>query len=131
MPNSKNRLPGDAALGMNAAITRRDFLGSTLLASGAVLLRSSTPVEILAAKDEFTGYGGIGEYSASNGNTLEVLRAGHSIRDRVYDPLPKNVIDTRETYDCVIVGGGISGLAAALFFRRQCGPGGKCLVLEN
>lgn len=131
MPDSKNRLPGDVALGMKTRITRRDFLGSTLLASGAVLLRPNTPAEILAAKDEFTGYGGIGEYSRSNGNTLEVLRAGHSIRDGAYDPLPNNTIDTGETYDCVIVGGGISGLAAALFFQRQSGSAAKCLILEN
>ena len=131
MAKSKVHRPGDSALGMNAPITRRDFLGSTLLASGAVLLQSATPAEILAAKDEFTGYGGVGEYSKANGNTLQVLHAGHSIRDAAYDPLPKNVIDTGEAYDCVIVGGGISGLAAALFFQRQWGPGSKCLVLEN
>ncbi len=131
MRNPKSNSPGDPALGMNAPITRRDFLGSTLLASGAILLRPTTPAEILAAKDEFTGYGGVGEYSKSNGNTLDVLRAGHSIRDKAYDPLPKEVIDTGETYDCVIVGGGISGLAAALFFQRQSGQGMKCLILEN
>src|SRR5580704_9415903 len=128
---SKNDVSGDSSLGMNDAITRRDFLGSALLASGAVLLESITPAQLLAAEDEFTGYGGVGEYSASNGNTLEVLRAGHTIRDGVYDPLPKDVIDTAETYDCVIVGGGISGLAAALFFQRQARSGAKCLVLEN
>ena len=116
---------------MDSPITRRDFLGSTLLASGAVLLSGATPTQLLAEKDEFTGYGGVGEYSNSNGNTLEVLQAGHTIRDRIYDPLPKDVIETGETYDCVIVGGGISGLAAALFFQRQAGPQMKCLVLEN
>jgi spermidine dehydrogenase len=116
---------------MDTPITRRDFLGSVLLASGAVLLESSSPAELLAAKDEFTGYGGVGEYSASNGNTLEVLEAGHTIRDGLYDPLPKKIIDTGEAYDCVIIGGGISGLAAALFFQRQAGPEMKCLVLEN
>ena len=116
---------------MDSPITRRDFLGSTLLASGAVLLSGATPTQLLAEKDEFTGYGGVGEYSNSNGNTLEVLQAGHTIRDRIYDPLPKDVIETGETYDCVIVGGGISGLAAALFFQRQSGPQMKCLVLEN
>jgi spermidine dehydrogenase len=112
-------------------ITRRDFLGSTLLASGAALVLGANPQELLGQADPFTGYGGVGEYSSSNGNTLPVLRDGHSIRDRRYDPLPKDVIDTSETYDCVIVGGGISGLAAALFFQRQAGSGMKALVLEN
>jgi spermidine dehydrogenase len=137
MPDPKSAVPGDATLGMDEPITRRDFLGSALLASGAALLESVTPAQLLAAqsgskiKDEFTGYGGVGEYSTSNGNTFEVLQAGHTIRDAVYDPLPKNMIDTGETFDCVIIGGGISGLAAALFFQRQASPGMKCLVLEN
>jgi spermidine dehydrogenase len=122
---------GHATLGMNDHITRRDFLGSALLASGAVLLDSITPAELLAERDEFTGYGGVGEYSTSNGNTRAVMEAGHTIRDAIYSPLPKDIIDTGETYDCVIVGGGISGLAAALFFQRQAPAGAKCLVLEN
>jgi spermidine dehydrogenase len=128
---SKSKRNGDAALGMDAAITRRDFLGSTLLASGALLLDSLTPSELLAQQDDFTGYGGVGEYSKSNGNTLAVLKAGHKIRDAAYEPLPSSVTDTGEIYDCVIVGGGISGLAAALFFQRQAGANAKCLVLEN
>ena len=32
---------------------------------------------------------------------------------------PKDIIETGEIYDCVIIGGGISGLAAALFFQRS------------
>src|SRR3984885_14211901 len=131
MPNRKSQASGDAALGMEAPITRRDFLGSTLLATGAVLLGGKTPAELLVRPDEFTGYGGVGEYSTSNGNTLDVLEAGHTIRDGVYEPLPKSIVDTGEIFDCVIVGGGISGLAAALFFQRQAGPGMKCLILEN
>ncbi len=116
---------------MEARITRRDFLGSALLASGAALLDGMTPAELIAQADDFTGYGGVGEYRFSNGNTWDVLTAGHTIRDRVYEPLPKDVIDTHETYDCLIVGGGISGLAAGLFFQRQAGPNKKCLILEN
>ncbi len=131
MPKGKNVRSGDAALGMEAPITRRDFLGSTLLASGAMLLAGAAPAELLAERDDFTGYGGRGEYSSSNGNTLDVLSAGHSIRDGIYDPLPKDIVDTGESYDCVIIGGGISGLAAALFFQRQAGPGMKCLLIEN
>ncbi len=116
---------------MQANITRRDFLGSTLLASGSALLGGVAPTELLAQNDDFTGYGGVGDYSTANGNTLDVLEAGHAIRDRAYDPLPKDIIDTGELYDCVVIGGGISGLAAALFFRRDAGPGMKCLIIEN
>jgi spermidine dehydrogenase len=114
-----------------ARITRRDFLGSTLLASGAVLLNGMTPGDLLAQTDDFTGYGGVGDYRNSNGNTWSVLEAGHAIRDGIYDSLPTDIVDTGETYDCVIVGGGISGLAAGLFFQRQAGLNMKCLILEN
>ena len=116
---------------METRITRRDFFGSALLASGSVLLAGETPLQLLAANDEFTGYGGVGEYSTSNGNTWDVLKAGHAIRDRLYEPLPEGIVDTGEEYDCVIIGGGISGLAAALFFQRDAGPEMKCLILEN
>jgi spermidine dehydrogenase len=78
MSEAKPPRPGDAKLGMDEPITRRDFLGSVLLASGAVLLESRSPAELAA--DHFTGYGGVGEYSTSNGNTFEVMQAGHSIR---------------------------------------------------
>ena len=131
MDNPSTPTSRDATLGMNSEITRRDFLGSTLLASGAALLTGATPMQLLAADDDWTGYGGAGEYAKSNGNTLEVLQAGHRMRDGAYDPLPAGTADTGETYDCVVVGGGISGLAAALFFRRHAGPNKSCLILEN
>jgi spermidine dehydrogenase len=120
----------DQALGMEQPISRRDFLNSTLVASGVLLFNSVCPAQLLA-QDEWSGYGGIGDYRDSNGNTLEVLQAGHQIRDRVFDSLPKDLIETGETYDCAIVGGGISGLAAALFFQRLAGTGKTCLVLDN
>ena len=131
MTKRKSDVSGDKTLGMADSITRRDFLGSTLLASGALLLESLTPAELLAQSDDFTGYGGVGEYKNSNGNTWQVVQAGHKIRDAAGNPPPREVIDTGETYDCIIVGGGISGLAAALFFQRQAKPNAKCLVLEN
>ena len=40
-----------------------------------------------------------------------------------------NPIDTREIYDLLVVGGGLSGLAAAVFFQKN--KGGRCLVLDN
>ncbi|HTS38595.1 MAG TPA: FAD/NAD(P)-binding protein [Candidatus Solibacter sp.] len=124
-------------------ITRRDFVNGVLVGSGALLLNSTSPAQVLAqsaqpsssggvsAKDDWTGYGGVGDYANSNGNTLAVLQAGHQIRDGAFDSLPASVIDTGETYDCVIVGGGISGLAGALIFQRKAGPGKTCLVLDN
>ena len=140
MTDKKNSVPGDHAIGMDASITRRDFLGSTLLASGAGLLEGLSPAQLLAMagsqstasqSDDWTGYGGVGEYSRSNGNTFAVMEAGHKMRDGAYDPLPADTIDTGETYDCVVVGGGISGLAAGLFFQRQAGRNKTCLILEN
>jgi spermidine dehydrogenase len=119
-------------LGDDCNITRRDFLGSTLLAAGAALLDGVTPAQILvAAEDEWTGYGGIGDYRCANGNTLEVLQAGHRMRDGAYGSALANAVDTGEIYDCVVVGGGISGIAAALFFQRLAGTGKTCLILEN
>lgn len=138
--NSCKKMPGDRALGMDSSITRRDFLGTTLLASGAALLDGFAPSQLLAARarnanataaSEWNGYGGIGDYASSNGNTWAVLTAGHMLRDCSYEKCFASSAETGETYDCVIVGGGISGLAAALFFLRQAGPKATCLVLDD
>ncbi len=107
---------------------RRDFLNSTLLASGAALLNGLTPQQLLAEPD-WTGYAGVGDYASSNGNTYDVMTAGHAIRDHRFRQ-PKEIVETGELFDCVVVGGGISGLASALFFTRAR-PGRTCLVLDN
>jgi spermidine dehydrogenase len=84
MTDANKNIAGDRAIGTDTSITRRDFLGSTLLASGASLLDGWTPAEFLAMgngsagaeqKDDWTSYGGVGEYSRSNGNTYAVMEA--------------------------------------------------------
>ena len=122
--------PHDKALGMEQAISRRDFLNASLLASGGLLMTSASPLQLLS-EDDWTGYGGVGDYSRSNGNTYEIVQAGHRIRDGEFEKIPAAAMETLEVYDCVVVGGGISGLAAALFFLRQAGAGRRCLVLDN
>ena len=127
------------SLGFEQDITRRDFLNATLLASGGTLLASVSPAQLLAQKseksdapaDDWTGYGGVGDYANSNGNTYAVLEAGHRIRDGEFESTPASFVDTGETYDCIVVGGGISGLAAALIFQRKAREGKTCLVLDN
>jgi spermidine dehydrogenase len=121
------------ALGLNEPICRRDFLNAALLASGGALLSSMTPAQLLAQQQQtWGGYTGEGDYRNANGNTREVMQAAHSIRDGAFDRVPADVIDTGELFDCVVVGGGISGLAAALYFHDQVPrPDRKCLVLEN
>src|SRR5262249_40678859 len=61
----------------------------------------------------------------------EVLSAGHRLRGAQDPPDLVSAHDTGELYDCVIVGGGISGLTAALIFLRQGGPNSRVLILEN
>ncbi|MBV8892827.1 MAG: NAD(P)/FAD-dependent oxidoreductase, partial [Acidobacteria bacterium] len=79
----------DKALGLHQPICRRDFLNSTLLAAGGVLLGPLSPQQLLASEaDDWTGYGGVGDYANSNGNTLAAISAGHQIRNGVFDSLP-------------------------------------------
>jgi spermidine dehydrogenase len=131
MADSKRSERDEKSLGMDRRICRRDFLNSTLLASGGLLLSPLAPMDLLAQGKDWTGYGGVGDYENSNGNTAEVMDAGHRIRDHVFDSVPANAADTGEIFDCVVVGGGISGLAGALFFHNQTGGKRSCLVFEN
>ena len=96
-----------------------------------MLLKSLTPIELLGQAPSWGGYTGEGDYAGANGNTEDVMHAGHTVRDGTYDSPSAAVVETDEIFDLVIVGGGISGLAAALFFKDQAQPKQTCLVLEN
>jgi len=62
------------------------------------------------------------------GSTNAVMEAGHALRDG--QKWGSATADS-ETYDLIVVGGGISGLSAAYFFRKIAGPKARVLILEN
>ena len=76
----------------------------------------------------WTGFGGIGEYRWSNGNTEAVRDAAHRVRDGEID-----LAQTRpgEEVDLLVVGAGFSGLSAAYEFSKRRRGGQSILVLDN
>ena len=119
-------------------ITRRDFVGGTLVGFGASLINSIAPLYASSQtsaglfNDPWTGYGGVGDYSISNGNVASVREAAHLIRDEAIKPAMLDASeDTNEEYDMVIIGGGFSGIGAAYQFNKKYGNDKKCLLLEN
>ncbi len=112
---------------MTEPITRRDFVGGTLVGAGAALLAMGPPqaaAQTVASKmtglgPEWTGPGGIGDYAHSNGNTHEVVNAAHGgIRNQEFDHLLRAAIDTGEAPEAVVVGCGMAGLSACWALRK-------------
>jgi spermidine dehydrogenase len=124
------RGPEARSLGLHSDITRRDFLGATLIGSGAMLLGAPAPSSAQGLTSAWNGYAGVGDYSRSNGNTASVVNAAHGVRDGNYQEKVASAPEVDEIYDLVIVGGGFAGLIAAYEFRKAR-PTGRCLILDN
>jgi len=119
-------------LGLDVPITRRDFLNSTLLASGAVLLHTKAPLfQQPTSPAAWEGPGGVGDYAPSHGNMWAGVADAHALRDGTLggEAARRRAVDTGERYDLVVVGGGLSGLGAAVFFQKL--RGGRVLVFDN
>jgi spermidine dehydrogenase len=122
--------PQDHELGMKRKITRRDFLNGVRITAGAAML----PPRLFGAFDQPA------EKSANyyppgltglRGSHPGSFDAAHSLRDGTFWDSAGKPEDTGELYDLIIVGGGISGLAAAHFYRKAVGERARILVLDN
>lgn len=128
----------DRALGMGRDITRRDFLNGVAVGVGGALASTAFGIEALLAAglpDEFAPEKAGDYYPPAKlgmrGNHDGTFTYAHMLRDGMnWSDLGKET-DTRESYDLVVVGGGISGLAAAYFFRKHAGPQALILILDN
>ena len=74
---------------MNSKITRRDFLNGALLGAGALLLELPAPLKLFAQSQPTYGFGGIGDYASSNGNTAAVINAFKAIENGDYKALQR------------------------------------------
>ncbi|MGA7080811.1 MAG: FAD/NAD(P)-binding protein [Terriglobales bacterium] len=128
----KNR---DRELGMGREITRRDFLNGIGIAVGTSLLANSTwlhafgiPESPFAPEKDPTYYppAKTGMRGSHDGS----WEVAHDLRDGK-DNAWANSTDDAESYDLVVVGAGISGLAAAYFYRKFAGQKSKILLLDN
>src|SRR5258706_12667377 len=102
-------------------ITRRDFLNGAALAIASGL----SPAAQLAAQPgvyppALTGLRGqhLGSFETAHALALEGQR------------FALETARTEQGYDLVVVGGGISGLSAAWFYRRAR-PDARILILDN
>jgi spermidine dehydrogenase len=115
----------DRRLGLDRAISRRDFLNGVSVAIGASLLpacaRNSEPLAEAPAVHYPPAETGM---RGAHAGSFEVAHA--AVRGRRWSA---EKID--EHYDLVIVGAGISGLSAAYIYRRDVDPNARILILDN
>lgn len=125
--------PSDHRLGMDQPISRRDFLDGMAIAVGASLLpiacgpRESEPA-FAPERDPRYYPPALTGLRGSHPGSFEIA---HQLRDGTLAQTIGKARDTRERYDLVIVGAGISGLSAAHFYRKTRGETAPILLLDN
>jgi len=119
----------DRELGMHRNITRRDFINGVAVTAGAAML----PWQLFAADADPQNSPSYypPALTGLRGSHPGSFDAAHSLRDDTFWDSAGTPQDTGETYDLIIVGGGISGLSAAHFYRKSAGAGVRILILDN
>lgn len=118
-------------------MTRRDFLNGVAIGAGASLLTGSLSAERLLAAvlNEPLPEKAPGYYPPAKlgmrGNHDGSFSMAHRMRDGESAEALGEPTQTGESYDLIVVGGGISGLAAAHRFQQQAGTSAKILILDN
>lgn len=128
----------DRELGMHCPITRRDFLNGVAIGIGGTLAGGALGAEDLlaaAALDDFAPEKSPNYYPPAlmgmRGNHDGSYTYAHALRDGEKWDADGPAEKTGESYDLVVVGGGISGLAAAYFYRKHAGNDARILILDN
>ena len=122
MTDGSDRLPH--------GITRRDFLDGVAVAIGGGLLATGCdrPSPEPPGAEQGPRY-----YPPAleglRGSHPGAFETAHQLRDGTLGPLTPH--DTGERYDLVVVGGGISGLAAAYFYQEAKRGQARVLLLDN
>ncbi len=120
----------DRDIGMYQQITRRDFINGIALPIGGAMTcpRTARAHQTQGSSGQEANYppARTGMRGSHDGS----WEVGHQMRDQRGWNLG-GATDTGERYDLVVVGGGISGLAAAYFFLTYAGPDVKVLILDN
>jgi spermidine dehydrogenase len=116
---------------MRRPITRRDFIdGLAAAAIGACSSPLSAKDGAVSAPQDRPGY-----YppalTGMRGSHPGSFEAAHALRDGAFANPAATAAETGENYDLIVVGGGISGLAAAYFYRAKAGAAARILILDN
>ena len=116
---------------MASNITRRDLINGIALGASGLMLPSlgatQTPVD--ASRLPTAGAYYPPTLTGMRGSHAGSFEVAHDLAWRGVKPASYEALD--EHYDLVVVGAGMSGLAAAWYFRKLQGPGARILILDN
>ena len=121
----------DKELGMDRPITRRDFMnGAAMAIAAAVTPHSGLFAQAVPGPQDRPGYDPPAAHGL-RGSHPGAFEVAHSLRDGTFWSHAGQPESTGETYDLIVVGGGISGLSSARFFHAHAGKSARVLILEN